>query len=115
MNAPHSSDFFFNTLTGMLELLKNTRRDKMRQNETVGARALPELAVAVTHALNGDRWVKRRTAIVVPNRIGAAGLHVEMAIFEGDVEVSGSLTAASDTPPFDANAIPGNPHCGAAY
>ena len=38
MNAPHSSDFFFNTLTGMLELLKNTRRDKMRQNETVCAR-----------------------------------------------------------------------------
>ena len=38
MNAPHSSDFFFNTFTGMLELLKNTRRDKMRQNETVGAR-----------------------------------------------------------------------------
>ena len=38
MNAPHSPDFSFNTLTGMLEPLKTTRRDKMRQNETVGAR-----------------------------------------------------------------------------
>ena len=37
MNAPHSPDCSFNTLTGMLEPLKNTRRDKMRQNETVCA------------------------------------------------------------------------------
>ena len=38
MNALHSPDFPFNTLTGMLEPLKNPRRDKMRQNETVCAR-----------------------------------------------------------------------------
>ena len=31
MNTPHSPDFSVNTLTGMLEPLKNTRRDKMRQ------------------------------------------------------------------------------------
>ena len=37
MDAPHSPDFSFHTLTGMLEPLKNTRRDKMRQNETVCA------------------------------------------------------------------------------
>ena len=30
MNAPHSPDFSFNTLTDMLEPLKTTRRDKMR-------------------------------------------------------------------------------------
>ena len=41
MNAPDSPDFSFNTLTGMLEPLKNTRRDKMRQNETVCALGLP--------------------------------------------------------------------------
>ena len=49
MNAPHSPDISFNTLTGMLEPFKNTRRDKMRQNETVCAR-VP--SAACTKAIN---------------------------------------------------------------
>ena len=65
MNAPHSPGFSFNTLPCMLEPLKNTLRDKMRQNETVCAR-VP--SAACTKAINTTR--------VGPDYIGTALLLV---------------------------------------
>ena len=56
MNAPHSPDFSSHTFTGILEPLKNTRRDKMRQNETVCARVpIAACTKAINATLAGTR------------------------------------------------------------
>ena len=103
MNAPDCPDCSFNTLTDMLAPLKTTRRDKMRQNETVCARVSSamnpnetsgarEPNAACTKTINATRAGTRRD-------IAMAGLRRNQA--------NGSLISNKRAPILKMLVLPG--------